>query len=147
MLTAMNVSNLPPALLRSGRVELWLETRLPDAAARASILDRHLQTLPSDLSVNDREALIALTEGLTGADLQRIVEDGKVLLAYDKTRDLPLQPLDTYLAQATATVKANKERYAAAEAAANARRTGTRPPGSTSCRRAHRIRSKTAYNR
>jgi transitional endoplasmic reticulum ATPase len=30
MLTAMDVSNLPPALIRSGRIELWLEMHLPD---------------------------------------------------------------------------------------------------------------------
>ena len=35
ILTAMNPNHLPPALLRSGRVELWLETRLPAQAARA----------------------------------------------------------------------------------------------------------------
>jgi ATP-dependent 26S proteasome regulatory subunit len=34
----MDVGNLPPALIRSGRVELWLETRLPDADARREIL-------------------------------------------------------------------------------------------------------------
>ena len=38
MLTAMDVSNLPPAFIRSGRVELWLETRLPDAEARAALV-------------------------------------------------------------------------------------------------------------
>src|SRR5438094_1565052 len=38
MMTAMDVGNLPPALMRSGRVDLWLETRLPDEAARAAIL-------------------------------------------------------------------------------------------------------------
>ena len=30
MMTAMDVGNLPPALIRSGRIELWLEMRLPD---------------------------------------------------------------------------------------------------------------------
>src|SRR5262249_42484907 len=34
MLTAMHPASLPAALLRSGRVELWLETRLPDENAR-----------------------------------------------------------------------------------------------------------------
>jgi len=31
MMTAMDTASLPPALLRSGRVELWLCTRLPPA--------------------------------------------------------------------------------------------------------------------
>ena len=38
MMTAMDVGNLPPALVRSGRIELWLETRLPHQAARGAIL-------------------------------------------------------------------------------------------------------------
>jgi ATP-dependent 26S proteasome regulatory subunit len=38
--------NLPPALTRSGRVELWLEMKLPDAEARTLILKRHIGELP-----------------------------------------------------------------------------------------------------
>ena len=38
MMTAMDVGNRPPALVRSGRIELWLETRLPSTEARAAIL-------------------------------------------------------------------------------------------------------------
>jgi transitional endoplasmic reticulum ATPase len=38
MMTAMDAASLPPALVRSGRIELWLETRLPDAAARRTIV-------------------------------------------------------------------------------------------------------------
>lgn len=49
MLTAMNLSNLPPALIRSGRIELWLEMRLPDAVARRAILLERLRHLPAEL--------------------------------------------------------------------------------------------------
>jgi len=41
MMAAMNVAHLPPALVRSGRVELWLEMKLPDEQARAAILNDH----------------------------------------------------------------------------------------------------------
>src|SRR5579872_1345653 len=57
MMTAMNVSSLPQAVLRSGRVELWLETRLPDALARAAILSQKLAGLPEPLSGADVEKL------------------------------------------------------------------------------------------
>ena len=40
MMTAMEVGHLPPALLRSGRIELWLEMRLPDEAARRKFCGR-----------------------------------------------------------------------------------------------------------
>src|SRR5205085_7851375 len=46
MMTAMDVGNLPPALVRSGRVELWLEMRLPDEAARRAILEQLTSALP-----------------------------------------------------------------------------------------------------
>src|SRR5207253_6754199 len=49
MMTAMNVAHLPPALVRSGRVELWLGMKLPDPQARAEILSEHLQSLPEEL--------------------------------------------------------------------------------------------------
>jgi transitional endoplasmic reticulum ATPase len=79
MLTAMNVGSLPPAVVRSGRVELWLETRAPDTDARASILQDRLRFLPPPLGSADIERLAAASRGLTGADLKAIVEDGKLL--------------------------------------------------------------------
>jgi len=116
MMTAMNVGNLPPALLRSGRIELWLETRLPDAAARAAILSRHVERLAAAFAGTDVTRLVEATEGLTGADLKGLIEDGKLLLAYDRTRGLPLQEPTAYFLRAVETVRANKERYAEAEA-------------------------------
>ncbi len=38
----MDPNQMPAALLRAGRVELWLETKLPDARARQEILDSNL---------------------------------------------------------------------------------------------------------
>jgi hypothetical protein len=67
-----------------------------------------------------------VTEGFTGADLKRLVEDGKNLLAYDKVRGLPLQPVTEYFLRAVATVRENKARYAEAEARAR-RQHPTRP--------------------
>jgi ATP-dependent 26S proteasome regulatory subunit len=127
MMTAMNVSNLPPALVRSGRIELWLEMRLPDDAARDGILRQHLGPLPPYLADVDLSALVAATQGFTGADLKRLVEDGKTLYAYDKARGLPARPATAYYLDALATVKENKQRYATAEAHARQQRPG-RPP-------------------
>src|SRR6185369_15274329 len=49
MMTAMNVAHLPPALVRSGRVELWLEMKLPDAQARTDILSGFALNLPVEM--------------------------------------------------------------------------------------------------
>src|SRR5262249_35020797 len=90
MMTAMDVAHLPPALIRAGRIELWLETRLPDSAARCTILSEQLAGLPNWMASVDVDRIVAATEGVTGADLQRLVADGKALGAYDKVRNKEL---------------------------------------------------------
>jgi len=116
--TAMELADLPPALLRSGRIELWLETRLPDSAARLRILERLLQGVPADLADIDLSSLVAATEGFTGADLDPVVSDGKKLFVADKLRGLPLCAVTEYFVKAAEEVRRNKSRYAAAKAAA-----------------------------
>ena len=127
MLTAMNVGNLPPALIRSGRIELWLDMRLPDSEARSAILTSQSSRLPKALMDMDLSRLVAATEGFTGADLSRLIQDGKALYAYDKVRNQPLRSSTDYFLRAVDTVSANKERYAAAEALARQQRS-SRPP-------------------
>jgi SpoVK/Ycf46/Vps4 family AAA+-type ATPase len=127
MMTAMDVGSLPPALVRSGRIELWLETRLPDETARRALLGDLCQALPMRPSEFELEELARTTDGLSGADLKRLVEDGKVLYAFDRAHGQPARSMYEYFNESLATVRANKERYAAAEA--NARmRNPARPP-------------------
>ena len=128
MMTAMDVGNLPPALVRSGRIELWLETRLPDALARAQILADRCAELPASVGVVDIDQLAEVSDGLSGADLRRMIEDGKLLYAYDLARDLPTKPITDYVLSAMETVRANKERYAQAEARARGQMRPPRPP-------------------
>jgi ATP-dependent 26S proteasome regulatory subunit len=127
MLTAMEVSNLPPALLRSGRIELWLEMHLPDDDARLSILQAHLNGLPEALGGVETPQLVTATKGFTGADLKRVVEDGKNLYAFDRASGARLKPLTEYFLAAVDTVRQNKQRYAEAEAQARRQRPA-RPP-------------------
>ncbi len=127
MMTAMDVGNLPPALVRSGRIELWLETRLPDQEARIAILQERCAELPTVMGEVDIPRLARETEGLSGADLKRLIDDGKLLFAYDRAQGLPTRPAVEYFLDAVETVRANKERYAQAEAMARERRPA-RPP-------------------
>jgi len=122
MMTAMDVGNLPPALVRSGRIELWLETRLPSATARAAILTDRCAELPAAIGDVDIEVLAEASDGLSGADLKRVVDDGKLLFAFARSRGMPLQAATAYFLAAIETVRKNKEQYAAAEARARARR-------------------------
>jgi len=118
MMTAMNVAHLPPALVRSGRVELWLEMKLPDPAARTQILSGLIRHLPQELQELEVPRLVAATEGFTGADLKAMVEDGKAVYAYEQANGAKPQPLTEYFLRAIKTVQENKQHYATAEAQA-----------------------------
>jgi ATP-dependent 26S proteasome regulatory subunit len=122
MMTAMNVASLPPALIRSGRIELWLETKLPDEAGRAAILRDLVAKGPEAFRELHVNRLGNATDGLTGADLKRLFEDGKLLYAYDRIKKNPLREPTNYFLDAIETVRQNKQRYAEADAAVRKRR-------------------------
>ena len=112
MLTAMHPGSLPEAMVRSGRVELWLETALPDAAARAAILREKVTLLPPPLGCAGVEKLASASHGLTGADLKNVVEDAKLLFAHDRSRGNPAAPSDEYFFRAIESVRGNRRKYA-----------------------------------
>jgi transitional endoplasmic reticulum ATPase len=112
MMTAMEVSSLPAALVRSGRIELWLETRLPDETARQAILSERVANLPSPLSSVDTALLAHASRGFTGADLKAAVEDAKLLYAHDWARGSGVRPTQEYFLEAIATIRTNRRNYA-----------------------------------
>jgi transitional endoplasmic reticulum ATPase len=115
MMTAMNIHNLPPALIRSGRIELWLEMRLPNEFARTEILQSYLSQIALVLRDADIPQLVAATDGFTGADLKRLIEEGKTLYAYDFVQAQTLKSPTEYFLAAIEVVLTNKQRYAEAE--------------------------------
>lgn len=64
-------ANLDPAVRRAGRLDRHFEIPLPDSFARSAILRQHLR---ADLDV---ETLIGQTEGMSGADLERLARDAR----------------------------------------------------------------------
>lgn len=130
MMTAMNVGSLPQAMVRSGRVELWLEMRLPDFDARRSILQGLMAGLPAPMDSADIAQIAASARGLTGADLKAVVEDGKLLFAHDISMGEPLRPVEDYFLEAIDTVRANQMNYARAKPP---RIAGAAPVGFVSC--------------
>jgi ATP-dependent 26S proteasome regulatory subunit len=116
ILTAMDPNQMPAALLRAGRVELWLETKLPDARARQEILDSNLAKLPERLGAYDAERVKAATEGFNAADISRVVADVKALYAADVIRDIKPATLDSYFDRAAAEIRRTKELIASAQA-------------------------------
>jgi predicted AAA+ superfamily ATPase len=127
MMTAMTVSSLPAALVRSGRIELWLEMKLPNLDARIDILHAAFQSLTLALSDADIPTIAAATEGFTGADLKRLMEEAKTLYAYDLVQANTLKwmtpkPAIDYFLAAVKVVLHNKQRYAEAEEQAKQQR-------------------------
>jgi transitional endoplasmic reticulum ATPase len=122
ILTAMDVGNLPPALVRSGRIELWLNMRYPDHDARVEILRQQSQRLPPPFDEIDVALVANATEGLSGADLKRIMEEGKILYVYDLSTTGQAKGVTEYLLAAVENVVESRRSYTDAETRANANR-------------------------
>ena len=97
--------NLPPALLRSGRVELWLETKLPGATTRKEIFLHYAKSHLGESSQVDYPELMKLTDGFTPADLRRIVADAKALLLYDELKGRTIRDFGTYVMTAAGNLR------------------------------------------
>ena len=111
MITAMAAASLPAALLRSGRIELWLETRLPDEPARREILRTRLAHLPEPLASVDVAMLAAAGANLTGADLKAVVEDGKLAYAHERLSGGSTRAMESYFLDAIEELRENRRRY------------------------------------
>jgi ATP-dependent 26S proteasome regulatory subunit len=116
MMTAMDLKGLPLALLRSGRMEVWLEMKLPDAKGRSGIIDSYVSRLPIETPKFDTRALGEQTEGFTPADLRRLVADATGHLALDRHLGSDVKPFETYLNVAATALRGQK---ALADAAFN----------------------------
>lgn len=116
ILTAMDPSRLPPALLRSGRVELWLETKTPPEGARADIIADQVAKLPDSFRRYDVARLTDLTIGFNAADMRRVVSDVKALYAKDIIAGAAVQATDAYFEKAVRNIRHNKTLLQLAEA-------------------------------
>jgi transitional endoplasmic reticulum ATPase len=111
ILTAMDAASIPPAMLRSGRVELWLRTRLPDEGARAEIFSEQLAGLTAPFSTAKIDVLARTSRGLTGADIKAAVEDGKLLFAHAKLRGAPPRPIEDFFLEAITAIRTTRRNY------------------------------------
>ena len=112
MMTAMDVRPIPEAVLRSGRVELWLETRAPEAPVRARILERWLDNALPQAEQVDFAAIAQETEGFTPADIRRLVSDAKTLYAADVAHKRMPGSASSYLHRAVEAIVAMRSRMA-----------------------------------
>jgi len=85
--TANTVEALPPELLRKGRFDEIFFVDLPSASARLKIFKVHITKRKRDLAKFDLPALVAASEGYSGAEIeQAVVSD--LHTAFDAGRDL-----------------------------------------------------------
>jgi SpoVK/Ycf46/Vps4 family AAA+-type ATPase len=73
--TANSIGSLPPELLRKGRFDEIFFVDLPDEAQRREILDVHVARLRRDPATVDASRIASLTEGFSGAEIQKLCID------------------------------------------------------------------------
>ncbi len=106
VLAATNrIDMVDPSLLRAGRFDKLIFVGMPDKAARLSILKIHSVGKPLTADV-DFEALVDLTEGLSGADLASVINTAVSLVLQEFVSKYP-EPEDTkkHMSEAVLTQK------------------------------------------
>ena len=88
--------DLDPALLRPGRFDRAISVDLPDEAGRAEILALHARSKPLAPDA-DLPAIAGRAYGLTGADLESVMNESALLAARAKRDDISQQQLDEAL--------------------------------------------------
>jgi len=111
MLTAMDIRHIPPALIRSGRVELWLETQLPDQPSRAILIENLVSNLDLASVEFDIDEIAMASEGCTPADLKRLINEAKTQYAWDESRGKELRTLTDYTIESINSLKQLKQKY------------------------------------
>jgi len=92
---------LDPALLRPGRFDRQVRLDAPDAAARRHILTLHARGKPFAEGV-DVEDLVPQTTGLSGADLENLLNEAAILTARDGRSRIGSHDLEEALDRVTA---------------------------------------------
>jgi SpoVK/Ycf46/Vps4 family AAA+-type ATPase len=81
MVTANNITGLPPELLRRGRFDAIFAAGLPNEAERMEILKIHLRKRGYDLAkfpAKDKNNVMVLSAGYVGAEIEAAVQDGLI---------------------------------------------------------------------
>merc|ERR1711904_65711 len=118
MLTGQNVKWMADMLLRSGRIELWLKTKLPSPSQKREIIKKYISDDPGALKLLGKEGALPDVRGAAQcsdrfccADLRRIVGDAKILAAWDRKKlkasgkENECKPGSEYLQEAAEAVR------------------------------------------
>ena len=112
ILTGQNVHWMADMLLRSGRIELWLKTKLPEPRQKREILKKYikedggaLELLGKNGELPDVKAAAQASDSFCCADLRRVVSDAKMLAAWDRSSDAKILDGAAYLEKAAEGVR------------------------------------------
>jgi len=98
--TSNDIESLPPELVRKGRLDEIFFVDLPDPVVREKIFAIHLTSRSLDPASFDMPALVAATQGFSGAEIEQAVVSGLyAALSEDRTlnQDLLMQEIaNTY---------------------------------------------------
>lgn len=94
IMTANRVEGLPPELLRKGRVdEIW-SVNQPNGSEREQIIAIHAKKRNTKIPKDDMAALVRITEGLVGAEIEALIEDALVISFYDGKAQITYETLE-----------------------------------------------------
>ncbi|UGV41771.1 AAA family ATPase [Methanococcoides orientis] len=94
--TANNISQLPPELLRKGRVDEIFFVDLPDSNDRKDIIRIHLRKRkrsPTHFTDIELDHLVEISRGFTGAELEEAVKEA-MFRSFDYGRDITADDLE-----------------------------------------------------
>jgi SpoVK/Ycf46/Vps4 family AAA+-type ATPase len=106
--TANDISQLPPELLRKGRLDEIFFVDLPDRDERAEIFGIHLTKRGRDAGTFDIEALAEASRDFSGAEIEEAINSALYDAFYDK-QDIRTEHVQNSLAQTVPLAKTMDE--------------------------------------
>ncbi len=100
--TANNIAQLPPELLRKGRVDEIFFVDLPTENERSEVIKVHLDKLRrlENLSPTQINTLATLSKGFTGAELKEAIKEA-LFIAFDEVQELEFEHIKKALLETT----------------------------------------------
>lgn len=92
VMTANQVENLPPELLRKGRFDELFFVDLPNSTERKAILEATLKQYNREVKLND--SIITYTDGFTGSEIAALVPDALFMAFNDGERELTIDDIE-----------------------------------------------------
>src|SRR5262249_1117595 len=106
--TANDISQLPPELLRKGRLDEIFFVDLPSESERREVFQIHLQKRRRDPTRFDLEPLARLSEGFSGAEIEEAIVSG-LFDAFSSNAELSTEILRSSLAETVPLSKTMSE--------------------------------------